>query len=320
MDTLRGKHILITGATGHIGSHLVTRLAPEVTYLLIVARNEQKLDELKRANPSGNIETFPCDLTQPREVSTIIERVDTIDLVVHLAAAEIPKKSPVGDNPFVSVQSNVVATINVLNYFSQGAEKMCLASATVVYGLPVHLPIHENHPTDPQTYYGVGKLAAEKYTRVFSEKRGCPAVILRFAHVYGPGEATHRTIPNFIEAALEGSSPVIYGDGSDLRDYVYIEDAVEAIVLALQGKTTGCNIYNIASAQGYKIKEVAEMIVNLTGGTQPLVYRPATRQAVDYFFDISAAQKDLSYSPKTNLREGLEHEIAWFRSGAKAKR
>lgn len=321
MNSLSDKRILITGGTGHIGSHLVARLASEATYLLIVARNKQKLDELKRTNPSVNIEIFPCDLIQSQEVSSVTERVDTIDFVVHLAAAEIPKKSPVGDNAFVSVQSNVLATINVLNYFSQRVEKICLASATAVYGPSMQLPIHENHPVDPQTYYGAGKLAAEKYTSVFSQNKGCPAVILRFAHIYGPGEAAQRTIPNFIEATLKGSSPVIYGDGLDLRDYVYIDDAVEAIILALQKeKTTGCNVYNVASGQGYRIREVAELITKLCGVTRSPIYQPAKRRAADYVFDISAARKDLGYSPKTSLREGLQREIAWFKSGAKAKR
>lgn len=317
MSALGNKRVLITGGTGHIGSHLVRRLASEPTHLLVVARNQAKLDELKIANPTGNIETFPCDLTQPQEMLRVTERFDTIDLLVHLAAAEIPKKSPVGDDALISVQSNVVATINVLNYFSQGVEKICLASATEVYGLPVHLPIDEKHRTDPQSYYGAGKLAAEKYTRVFSEKEGCPVVILRFANVYGPGEATQRTIPNFIRAALQDSSPVIYGDGSNLRDYVYIEDTVEAIVLALQKETTGYNVYNIASGQGCRIREVAETITELCGGTRPPIYQPERKQAVDYLFDISAAQKELGYSPKTSLREGLQREITWFKSKVK---
>ena len=189
-----------------------------------------------------------------------------------------------------------------------------------VYGVPKDLPIGEDHSTEPQSYYGAGKLAAEKCMKVFSQRNECPAVIPRFASVYGPGEVIEGAIPNFIKATLKNSSPVIYGDGLDLRDYVYIDDAVEAMVLALRwGKTTGCNIYNIASGQGYRIKEVAETITELCGVTCSLVYQPAKRQVADYVFDISAAQKDLGYSPKTSLREGLQREIDWFKAGARAQ-
>lgn len=320
MSILSNKRILITGGTGHIGSYLVARLASEGAHLLVVARNKEKLNELKKANPTGNIEIFQCDLAEPQEVLQLRERIRNIDYLVHLASY-VPKISAVQDEAFSSARNNVVATVNVLNHFGQDASKICFASTVEVYGVPRFLPISENHLTEPQSYYGVGKLAAEKYIKAFSERSRCSAVILRFASVYGHGETIQRAIPNFIKAALNGSSLVIYGDGLDLRDYVYIDDAVESIILALQqGKTTGCNVYNIASGQGYKIREVAEIIIKLCGGTQPLTYRPARKQAVDYFFDISAAQRDLHYSPKTSLSEGLQHEITWFRSGAKAKR
>ena len=320
MSILSNKRILITGATGHIGSYLVARLATKGCRQLAVARNEENLYKLKGANLAGNIGTFVCDFTKSQEVATLAQHIGGYDLLVHLAAAEIPKKSPIGDDILASVEDNVMATINVLRYFGQGVGKICLASATVVYGLPVYLPIDEGHPTEPQSYYAAGKLAAEKYVKVFSERNNCPTIILRFASVYGPGEAAQRTIPGFIKAVLKGSAPVIYGEGLDVRDYVYIDDAVEGIILALEGEISGFRIYNIASGQGHTIKGVAEMVVDLCSGTQPLIYQPSGQEALDYVFDISAVQRDLHYSPKTSLREGLRREIAWFRSAAKVER
>jgi len=314
---LRNKRILITGSTGHLGSNLVNRLASESACLLLLARNKEKLAQLKRANPEGNIEIFPCDLTQAKDVSKLKRYVGSIDFLVHLASY-VPKISTVQDDALNSAHNNVVATANVLSHFDQNVEKLCLASTAEVYGLTKYLPIDERHPSEPRSYYAAGKLAAEQYVKVYSDKKNCPAIILRFASIYGPGETIQRAIPNFIVSVLKGSPPIIYGDGLDQRDYVYIDDAVEAIVLALQREISGCRVYNIASGCGYRIKDVAQMIVNLCGGTQSIVYQPARRQAVDYVFDISAAQHDLNYSPKTSLKEGLKREVAWFESEATA--
>ena len=124
MGILSNKCILITGGTGHIGSHLVDRLATEPVQLQVVAWNKEKLDELKQVNP--NIQTFPCDIAEPQEVLKIRECIGNIDYLVHLASY-VPKISAVEDEAFSSVRNNVVATVNVLNHFGTGASKICFA-------------------------------------------------------------------------------------------------------------------------------------------------------------------------------------------------
>lgn len=311
MGILSNKRILITGGTGHIGSHLVARLAAEPIQLQVVARDEGKLRELKRIN--RGIQTFPCDIAEPQEVLKIKECIGDIDYLVHLAGY-VPKISAVDDEAVSSFRNNVAATVNVLNHFGTGGSKICFASTAEVYGMPRVFPISEEHSTEPRSYYGAGKLAAEKYVKVFSQRNGCPAIILRFASVYGPGEVIQRAIPNFIKSVLSNSSPLIYGDGLELRDYVYVEDAVDAIILALEKETVGDKVYNIASGCGHRIGEIAELIIEQCGGVHPPLYQPARKAAVDYVFDISSAQRDLNYSPKTDIKEGLQREIAWFRS------
>lgn len=313
MRVLSDKRILITGGTGHVGTSLVRRLASEATQMLVVARNREKLEELKQANPAGNIDTFQCDLAESQDVLKLRKATGNVDIVLHMASF-VPKISATQDEASSSVCNNITTTVNLLEHFGPASRKICLVSTAEVYGVPRFSPITEDHVTEPLSYYGIGKMAAEHYVRVFSQKKSCPAVVLRFASVYGPGEVIQRAIPNFIRTTLQGSSPVIFGDGSDMRDFVYIDDAVEGIVLALKKENTGCHTYNIASGQGYSIREIAETIVELCGVTSPPAYQPAQKRAMDYLFDISAAKKDLGYSPRTGLREGLEREIAWFRS------
>jgi UDP-glucose 4-epimerase len=312
VSTLRAKRILVTGATGHIGSHLVAKLTSEGARVVAVARHQDKLNELKKANLTADIEVVKCDIGESQEVLRVKEHVGDIDFLVHLASC-LPKALSIQEM-CCGARSDIVGTCNILSYLGVGARKICFSSSGEVYGLPRYVPIDESHPTEPSNYFGVSKLASEAYMRVFS-KTNCPVVTLRFSHVYGPGEYTYRLIPKFITAALNGSPPIIYGHGLHQRDYVYMEDAVEAILLGLKHEeASGYSVYNISSGQGHKISELAETIVGLCGGTQPPIYDPEKTARVGYVSDISAARRDLRYSPKFSLEEGLKREIAYFKS------
>jgi UDP-glucose 4-epimerase len=187
-------------------------------------------------------------------------------------------------------------------------------STVDVYGPPQFLPLNEEHPTRPASFYGASKLAAEMLLRVFGERAAVPVTVLRLAQVYGPGDTSRKAIPNFIRSALRGDAIVIQGDGSDERDYVFVDDVVIAIELALTRHASGT--FNIAGGHACSIRDVVTAIARLTGNTKTLVWErratPATRQALD----ISAAEQHLDYRPRVNLEEGLRHTVAWFRQNA----
>lgn len=316
MSTLRDSRILVIGGSGFIGSHLVAKLTSEGASVVVVARHQDKLDELKKDNANADIEVVTCDVAESQEVLRVKERLGNADFLVHLVMST-PKALSTQDMPR-GARNDICGTCNVLSYLGQGVSKVCFLSSAEVYGSPKYLPIDEKHPTEPENYYGVTRLAVEAYTRVFSQTN-CPVVILRFSHVYGPSEPPHRTIPKFITTALEGSPPIIYGHGEHQRDYVYVEDATEAILSSLKyDGASNYNVYNISSGQGHKIGQIAEIIVGLCGSAEPPIHDPEKTAREGYVLDISAARRDLHYSPKFSFEEGLKREIAWFKSRAKA--
>jgi UDP-glucose 4-epimerase len=239
---------------------------------------------------------------------SIIKKVNEVDCLVHLAAY-VPK-SMRNDDGNKSIETSIKGTYNLLNDFRSKVKKIVFASTLEVYGLPITSPIDETHPTCPLTYYGASKLAAENYISVFSRDNEVKNIILRFSSIYGPGEIYDRAIPNFIKAVIRGEPPIIYGDGSDVRDYLYIEDAVRAIILAIQRDRLG--IYNIASGEGISIREIAEKIIRISGKSLKIVFLPRERPLTRIVFDISKASKELSFSPRTSIDEGLAKEFKWY--------
>ena len=311
LNILKDSRILVTGGSGYIGSHLIAKLVAEGAHVIAIARHQYKLDRLKKDNAPADIETIKCDVAEPQQVLKVKEQVGNIDYLVHLVMTS-PKASGIQDT-IRGAQNDIVGTCNVLGYLGQGVKRVCFSSSGEVYGAPKYLPIDEKHPTEPQNYYGVTKLASEAYMRVFSETN-CPVIALRFSLVYGAGEPINRAIPQQITATLEGSSPIVYGDGMPERDYVYVEDAAEAILLSLKCKaTSNYNVYNISSRQVYKDSEVAEMIIRLCGNNQAPTYDLGKIVRVGYCLDTTAARRDLGYLPKIELEEGIGNEIAWLK-------
>ena len=303
--------VLVTGATGFIGRALIRKL--------IKQRNIQALALARRpttvpldAEDAGKLRFVSCDLTDAEAVSQLATALGEVNFVIHLAA-QTPKSRLEANDPNL-LQSNVVSTLNLVRYLSSTKLKCFVyASSLDVYGRLAQIPASESCPTFPETLYGATKLMAEKCLDIYGGFSGVPVVVLRYSHVYGPGEdAYNKVIPVFIRTVLNGRFPEIWGDGSSTRDFVYVDDVVQATLLALRERESGT--YNIASGQETSIREVAEIIVELAGQADRLtpIFRDVAVQRSRIVFDISAACNRLSYTPQVDLREGLSREIAWF--------
>jgi len=294
--------ICITGGSGFIGSHLLQVLEKKGVVPTILGRNvSTKIEELLSKD---KVRFLKYDLASSANPS--LDSLDTFDILIHLGGF-VPRSID-RDDLEIGLRTNILGTCNLLTH--RRFRKVIYASTLEVYGTPKTLPITEDQTTDPTSYYGTSKLAGEKYVSAISKQLGFDATILRFSSVYGSGEMYQRAIPNFIRRALQNQPLIIRGDGSDMRDYVHVADAVDSIMLAMEGRS---GVYNIASGVGYSIREIAEKILALTGNVVNISFESSSKPPTKLVFDISKAKEQLNYKPKVSILEGLKEEIDWFR-------
>ena len=247
------------------------------------------------------------DVRNEADVKSALEGVDA---VFHLAANVSVDLSV--KNPLLVNEVNVGGTLNVLRESVRAdVKRFVYASSCAVYGEPAHLPINEDHPTKPTSPYGVSKLAAEHYCKVFYEVYGLETICLRFFNVYGPRQSSggpySAVISQFIEQLKRGKPPVIFGDGTQTRDFVHVDDVVDATLRALNRKECVGNVINVGSGKETSVKELADVLIRLFGvrDIKPKCSAPRTGDIGRSCADLSKAERMLGYKPKTSLKKGL---------------
>jgi UDP-glucose 4-epimerase len=302
---LQDAKVAVTGGTGFIGSHLVERLVEIGACVRVLTRtgNTENLEGVLR-----KIELRRYDLANRDEVKDALEGVE---YVFHLAAA-IPKEGIQYEHPIDSINANVVATVNICDAIiaSGNCRKLVAASTTEVYGIPQKMPITEEHPTNPLTFYGVSKLAAEKFIQIYARRYNIDIAILRYSGVFGPREGSYkRAIPNFIRSILNGEAPKISGSGNQIRNYIYVGDIVEYTIRATA--KTPSTVYN-AGAINISIADLVNKLISLTNcGLKPKFVAPDIGQ-YDFVLDTSRIERELGYYGKTPIEVGLCKEIQWY--------
>lgn len=303
------NNVLVTGGAGQIGAQLIKKLANNGNNIFILDMNiRQDISIVKLPN---KIEYLECDLRKENDLEKIRNKLRDINYVFHLAALVSNSKDILKDGEEI-INSNVKAMINLLKYIGS-VRGFCFSSSMMIYGFPKRLLISEEHRTDPINIYGASKLAAEKYLSIFSRQTGIPCQILRISSVYGSGKIGPRAIPTFIQAVLNNKSPVIYGDGTVTRDYVYIDDVVDACILAMKKCVGG--VYNIGSGKGYSVKDIASTIIRIVEKDLQVEFRESSQNPLNVILDISKAKRELGYSPKVGIEEGLLKEIVKAKEG-----
>jgi len=304
--------ILVTGGAGFIASHVTDRY-------LALGHEVAVLDNLStglRELVAPGAKFYEVDLRDVAGLARVFEAFRP-EVVNHHAAQIDVRKSV--DDPAHDAEINVVGSANLLLQCRRSGTKrfIYISSGGAMYGEPQYLPADEKHPVSPEAPYGITKHTVEHYVEVERRLFGLETVVLRYPNVYGPrqnpqGEAGVNAI--FIGLMLAGRVPTIFGDGEALRDYLYVHDAVEANVLALE-KGTG-EAYNLGWGVGISVNQIYRELAGLLSFPHPVKYAPARAGEVSrIYLDASKARAELGWEPRTPFREGLRQTIEFFRAG-----
>jgi len=305
--------ILVTGCCGFIGSHLVV-------YLVDRGYTAYCIDNLSRASRESimivkeyGITYSVVDITDSNAVAEHVRRFRP-NVLVHLAALIDVEESI--RKPSLYTYVNVYGTSVVVEKALEcGVERIVYISSAAVYGEPRRLPVSEEHPTEPINPYGATKLAGEHLVKVMCRLARKHYVVLRLFNVYGPRQnpGYAGVVVKTLERIAAGEPPVIYGDGMQTRDMVYVEDVVEAIEKAIETQYVD-EVYNIGSGKPVRIRDLVNLILELTDKKElkPVYAPPRPGDIRHSYADISKARKMLGFEPKTSLREGLAKTIEWY--------
>ncbi len=303
-----GLRVLVTGGAGFIGSHLVDRLLAEGFEVIVLDNlRSGSLDNVRRHVGEGGFRFVQGDVRDARLVDGL---VGDVDCVFHLAAlVSVPESVR---DPVLTHDINVNGTLNLLKAsVDRGVERFVYASSCAVYGNAEQMPIKEGCPTRPMSPYGVSKLTAEGYVRKYFEDFGLETVCLRYFNVYGPRQAYSDysgVITQFINRVRKGLPLMVFGDGEQTRDFVYVEDVVEANMLALKSGKAAGEVFNIGTGVATSINQLAETLLDIADkrDLKILHYRAREGDIRHSVADISKAKEKMGYSPKVTLREGLK--------------
>jgi len=297
---------LVTGGAGFIGSHLVDSLV-ERGYTIRVIDNLStgKLSKIASLLKSKNVDFIEGDI---RDSETAKKCIHGIDAVYHLAATtSVPFSLK---NPELTYDTNVTGTLNLLTQCAeQKVSKFIFSSSCAVYGEPMNLPINEKHPTNPISPYAESKLEGEQHCLNFHKKQRLKAVVLRLFNVYGTRQGLNEysgVITQFINRARKRLPLIIYGDGSQTRDFVHVRDVVEAILSATEIERAEGKVFNIGSGKPTSIQKLAQTISELYENKLEILHdEPRLGDIKQSYAEIAKAAEILNYMPQVSLKDGL---------------
>jgi UDP-glucose 4-epimerase len=303
--------VLVTGGAGFIGSNLVKRLV-EKGYLVTVLDNFM-------SGFNSNLTSFPSVRIiegDVRDIISVEEAIRGAEIVFHLAASVGNKRSI--DQPIIDAEINVIGTLQVLEAArKEGVRKIVVSSSAGIFGELKTIPINEDHPIEPDSPYGCTKLCEEKLSLSYSKLYPIEVVCLRYFNVYGPNQrydAYGNVIPIFVFKMLREEPLVIFGDGEQTRDFVHVNDVVQANIKAAE--TIGVSgAFNIASGTRVTINSLVKMITSKNENTVKIDYNPERPGDVKHSLaNIELAHNKINYTPLVELESGIDEYVEWARN------
>lgn len=307
----RGRRVLVTGAGGFIGHHLVRRLASEGARVrAFVHYNSENrwglLEDLRAA-----FEVFPGDLADAHRVR---DAVRGCEIIFHLGALITIPYSYRARRTFID--ANVVGTQNILEAgLDAGVKRVVVTSTSEVYGTAQRVPMDESHPLHPQSPYAATKVAADALAMSYHLSFGLPATLVRPFNVFGPGQSARSVIPAIIVQAL-GRDAIELGFTESVRDFTYVDDTVDAFVRAGTAKGVDGKIMNVGTGRGRSVAEIVRAVGNIVGRKLRVRVtserlRPKKSEVTKLVADASLARKLLGWKPRVAFEDGLANTVAW---------
>ncbi|MFC7223228.1 NAD-dependent epimerase/dehydratase family protein [Halalkalicoccus sp. GCM10025322] len=292
-------NVLVTGGAGFIGSHLLDALVSDHDVRII---DDFSSGRRENVHPSATV--VDGDIRDDRRLSRLVRDVDVI--FHHAASVSVDRSI---EDPKLSHEVNVDATLSILEAARREEARCVLASSAAIYGQPERIPIDESEPKSPASPYGIEKLTVDHYAHVYNDLYGLPTVALRYFNVYGPRQTASDysgVISVFLDQARNDRPITVHGDGSQTRDFVHVDDVVQANLLAMETDRVG-EAYNVGTGRAISIEELATTVREVTDADSEIVHTEGRPGDVERSrADIGKTRSMLGYEPTTRLEEGLE--------------
>lgn len=302
--------ILVIGGCGFIGSHIVDRLLEHGHTVKVLDR---QLEQFRA--PLHGVEYAFGDFTDNAQ---ILEALTGIDGVMHLASTTVPGTADL--DPSADVRNNLLGTLSLLESMARvGVSRILfLSSGGTVYGPPSVVPTPEDHPLRPINSYGIVKTAIEHYLQAFEATRGLSPISVRASNPYGPRQShtgVQGVISTFLKRVMAGEPIEIWGDGSVVRDYLYVCDLAEVCALAIASEKTGP--YNAGFGEGVALTRIVDILQEVIGRDIPVVFKPARKiDVAESVLDVTRAREDFRWICRMGLRDGIETTYRWLQKQA----
>jgi nucleoside-diphosphate-sugar epimerase len=317
-NNFHGKHVLITGGLGFIGSALAHEL---VKFGAIVTILDSLIPEFggNMHNIEGISSKVSLNISDMRDSTSLDVLVRDKDYIFHLAG-QVSHGDSMRD-PQTDLEVNCVSTMNLVESCRRYNPdvRLIYTSTRQVYGIPQSLPVSESHPVNPIDVNGINKLAGEYYHILYDKTYGLRSSVLRLTNTYGPRQQIRNNrqgfIGIFIRQALKGEKIKIFGDGNQVRDFNYIDDVVHALLLAAGNEKCYGNIYNLGSPNYYSLIQFVDILKEITGVEFETIPFPDDKKIIDigdYYGDYSLFAKDTGWSPKVDLIEGITRTTDFY--------
>ena len=319
-EPLRGNRVLITGGLGFIGSNLARRLVDVGADVLLVDSMAPEYGG-NFENIAGIEGVVTVNISDVRDVHSLPGLVRDRDVIFSLAGQTSHLDSMA--DPYTDLEINCRAQLSLLEAcrLTNPDARVVFASTRQIYGRPEYLPVDERHPIHPVDVNGINKTAGEWYHLLYGEVYGIPVCVLRLTNTYGPRmrikDARQTFLGHWLRQIVTGEEIAVFGDGRQKRDFNYVDDAVDAFLLAATRDEALGKVYNLGSSEVVSLLDLAEKLVELYGGGSfRVVPFPEDRKAIDigdYYGDFTRIRDDLGWEPRVGLEDGLRRSLDFYR-------